>query len=218
MKIPNPVLTANWKRAAENRVQGRQRLNLAPDEQVILGVGQLQQRKGVEDFIDMATAIPDKKFVWVGGRPWGRFTEGVARINNRIRKAPENIQFPGLLDLENMPQIYAAADVFVFPSYQENCPLAPLEAAASGLPVIFRNLPEYRTLFHTPYLSAASTPKFISLIYSLLTNNETYKNAVQLSTQLLEDFDQDKIRNEIIRLYQEVIAASAQPAYQRVAR
>ena len=60
--------------------------------------------------------------------------------------------------------------------------------------------------------------KFISLIYSLLTNNETYKNAVQLSTQLLEDFDQDKIRNEIIRLYQEVIAASAQPAYQRVAR
>jgi glycosyltransferase involved in cell wall biosynthesis len=41
-----------------------------------------------------------------------------------------------MLELEDMPLVYAAADVLLFPSYQENCPLAPLEAAACGLPVV----------------------------------------------------------------------------------
>ena len=83
---------------------------------MVLGVGQLQARKGVEDFIDIATAIPGAEFVWVGGRPFGAMTEGISRINDRIESAPENIHFSGMVDLEIMPLMYAAGDVLLFTS------------------------------------------------------------------------------------------------------
>jgi len=37
-----------------------------------------------------------------------------------------------LFPLEKMPLLYNAADMLLFPSYQENCPLVPIEAAAAG--------------------------------------------------------------------------------------
>jgi 1,2-diacylglycerol-3-alpha-glucose alpha-1,2-galactosyltransferase len=137
VKIYNPVLISKWKRTEENRQKGRELLKLSGDKKVILGVGQLQSRKGVEDFLDVAEAMPEAEFVWVGGRPFGKLTEGIQRINNRIKTASPHIHFPGLFDLADMPAIYAAADVLLFTSYQENCPLAPLEAAASGMPVVY---------------------------------------------------------------------------------
>jgi glycosyltransferase involved in cell wall biosynthesis len=42
----------------------------------------------------------------------------------------------GFLDRERLAQLYADADLFVFPSPTETCGLVALEAMASGLPVI----------------------------------------------------------------------------------
>ena len=46
------------------------------------------------------------------------------------------VTFAGLVARDNMPQQYAAADVFVLPSYNEGMSVALLEALASGLPVV----------------------------------------------------------------------------------
>ncbi len=71
-KIYNPVFIERWKRNEEMRRKGRNKLGIGDDEFVILGVGQLQPRKGIEDFIDIAYAIPEAKFR-LGRRPaiWG---------------------------------------------------------------------------------------------------------------------------------------------------
>jgi len=206
VRIYNPVLIENWARTAENRKKGRKILGIKPDEKLILGVGQLQERKGVEDFIDMAAAMPGSKFVWVGGRPWGKFTEGIRRINNRIENAPSNIFFTGLKEIEDMPPMYAAADIFLFPSYQENCPLAPLEAAASGLPVVFRDIQEYSTLYQLPYLKATDTAEFIKITQQLLNDQDYYNEAVKISGKLVEKFDKNKIRAEFLDLYTQVFS------------
>jgi 1,2-diacylglycerol-3-alpha-glucose alpha-1,2-galactosyltransferase len=63
-------------------------------------------------------------------------TEGIRRLNPRIAAAGTNVRFPGLFPLDQMPLVCNAADLPLFPSYQENCPLVPLEAAAAGLPVV----------------------------------------------------------------------------------
>ena len=205
VRIYNPVLLNNWARTEINRAKGREKLRIKNDEKLVLGVGQLQERKGVEDFIDIAIAMPDVKFVWVGGRPWGVFTEGVDRINNRIENAPVNIFFTGLLDVKDMPPMYAAADIFLFPSYQENCPLAPLEAATAGLPVVYRNLHEYKSLYTHPYLKADDTAGFIQTTKELLTNQSFYNEAVKLSQGLILDFDKEKIKNDLVGLYKGVL-------------
>ena len=204
-KIYNPIFAEKWERTQENRKRGREILGLEDSETVVLGVGQLQERKGVEDYIDIGEAIPGAKFIWVGGRPMGFFTEGINRINRRIKNAENNICFAGIYDLNDMPAIYAAADIFLFPSYQENCPFAPLEAAASGMPVIFRNLKEYELLLKNPYLKASDTANFISLTLRLITDQSFYNEAVQISAQLIKQFDKDVIRKELIDLYDSVM-------------
>ncbi|WP_299289470.1 glycosyltransferase [uncultured Mucilaginibacter sp.] len=171
-----------------------------------MGVGQLQSRKGVEDFLDIAEALPEATFVWVGGRPFGKLTEGIKRINTRIKEASPHIHFTGMLDLKYMPSVYAAADLLLFTSYQENCPLAPIEAAACGMPVVYRDIREYELLYEQPYLKAKNTPEFIELTKQLLNEPEFYQQGLAISSELIKQFDQEKIRQQLINLYREVAA------------
>ena len=205
VNIYNPVHIETWKRTAENRKKGRQLLGLNEDEFVVLGVGQLVRRKGVDDFLDIAEAIPDVKFVWAGGRPFGGLTEGIKRIDDRFRNAGANFISAGPVDLEDMPLIYAAADLMLFPSYQENCPLAPVEAAACGMPVIYRDIEEYRSLYKYQYLKAQSTEEFIVLTKKMINDREFYETGLKISEQLLTQFDKEIIREKLIAVYKSLL-------------
>lgn len=201
VRINNPINLDNWHFTAENRNLGRQFLGCSKNEKVVLGVGQLQKRKGVEDFIEMAKQLPEFTFVWVGGRPFGRLTEGVKRIDEKIKAAPSNCKFVGMLDLEKMPLVYAASDIFVFSSYQENSPLAPIEAAACGLPIIFRDLIEYRLLYDCPYIKANTNEEFVQKIRQLGTEVEINEAAKTMSANLVKLFDKNVIYEQLMGLY-----------------
>ncbi len=207
VQINNPIHIEKWKRTEENRKKGRDILGLKDNDFVVLGSGQLEGRKGVEDYIDIAEAIPEAKFIWVGGRPFGPLTEGIIRIHSRIVKAPKHVKFQGPVDLSEMPFMYAAADMLLFPSYQENCPLAPLEAAASGMPVVYRDIPEYTSLYKHPYLKARTTGEFIEITKRLIYDQSFYKEGQDISMQLITQFDKNRIREEMIHLYQDLIVA-----------
>ena len=56
----------------------------------------------------------------------------------------ENAVFLG--HVSEMPELYRAADLFLFPTFGENQSLATLEAMASGLPVLSSNIPAQREL------------------------------------------------------------------------
>lgn len=200
--VYNPVHTDTWIRTEENRNRGRQMLGLTENEFVVLGVGQLTGRKGVDDFLDVAEAVPEAKFVWAGGRPFGGLSEGIKRIDDRFSKAGENVINAGQIDLEDMPLIYAAADLMLFPSYQENCPLAPIEAAACGMPVIYRDIEEYKSLYKYPYIKAGNKEEFIALTRRMISDRLFYKEGLYISEQLLKQFDKDIIRNKLISIYQ----------------
>jgi 1,2-diacylglycerol-3-alpha-glucose alpha-1,2-galactosyltransferase len=201
VSLPNPILLDHWKFTPEKRRMGRARFGLGEDDFVVLGVGQLIERKGVEDFLDVAKAIPGAKFIWAGGRPFGPLSDGLVKINHRIARATPNVSFTGMLGLEVMPLVYAAADLMIFPSYQENCPMAPLEAAACGLPVIFRDLREYAMLYNHPYLRAGSTEDFIGLTRRMAGDKDFLQAGKELSAHLVTQFEKEHIREELIRIY-----------------
>jgi 1,2-diacylglycerol-3-alpha-glucose alpha-1,2-galactosyltransferase len=205
VNIYNPVNIGNWKRTDENRKRGRQMLGLTENEFVVLGVGQLTGRKGVDDFLNVAESIPEVRFVWAGGRPFGGLTEGIKRIDERFSNAGKNVVNAGQINLEDMRFIYAASDLMLFPSYQENCPLAPIEAAACGMPVIYRDIEEYRSLYKNPYLKATSTDEFIALTKRMINDQEFYDEGLKISEQLLIQFDKDIIREKLIAVYQSLL-------------
>ncbi len=199
--INNPIATEKWRFTKDNFERGRNLLGIEKHKFIVLGVGQVQKRKGIEDFIDMAASLPDLSFVWVGGRPFGVLTEGIKRIDKKIKYASSNFKIIGQVDLSQMPLVYAAADIFVFPSYQENCPLAPIEAASTGLPVIFRDLKEYTLLYENNYLKANSTLDFTNLIRRLKVSEYFHKKGREISENLIEQFEEDYIYHKILNLY-----------------
>jgi 1,2-diacylglycerol-3-alpha-glucose alpha-1,2-galactosyltransferase len=204
--LNNPLLVNKWKRTHELRKKGREILGLKENDFCVLGVGQLEGRKGCEDFIEIGKHVPNAQFRWVGGRPFGMMTEGIMKLNRHIHSAPSNIKFSGLYPLTEMPCLYAAGDLFLFPSYQENCPLAPLEAASSGMPVVFRNISEYKLLYRNEYLKADNNEQFISYVKRFMDDKEEYNRGLEISKILITQFEKSEIRKKLIELYTNLIA------------
>lgn len=208
IRIDNPLHLDKWKRTEELRAKGRILLGLRENDFCVLGVGQLQQRKGPEDFIEIGKQLPGAQFRWAGGRPFGALTEGIKRLDQKIAEAPDHIQFAGLFSLADMPSIYAAADMFLFLSHQENCPLAPIEAAASGMPVVYRDIEEYKLLYKNEYCKATTISQFVDWINRLMNDPHLYESGLKISENLITQFDKYFIRQQLLRLYRRIMTGS----------
>jgi glycosyltransferase involved in cell wall biosynthesis len=102
----------------------------------VLFVGGLTARKGLSD-LARASAVLSSEGVahelWVvGGVP----DEGEAAEREVTRSLPEDTKVLGPRPHEDMPGLYAEADVFCLPSWWEAMPLTVLEAQAAALPVV----------------------------------------------------------------------------------
>jgi alpha-1,3-rhamnosyl/mannosyltransferase len=112
----------------------------------ILTVGTLEPRKNLRHMLESYALLPEplrERFplVIAGARGWrssGLVTQ-IRRINDR------HVRFLGHVDRTALPHLYAGAALFAFPSLYEGFGLPPLEAMASGTPVVVSNrasLPE----------------------------------------------------------------------------
>ena len=111
-----------WPRGVDANVY-RPRVTALPYKRpIFLTVGRLAVEKNVEAFLKLD--LPGTKLV-VG--------DGPARAG-LARQFPDAV-FVGAMHGEALAEIYAAADVFVFPSRTDTFGLVLLEALASGVPV-----------------------------------------------------------------------------------
>lgn len=112
-----------WSRGVDLdvfKLQNANRLNTAPP--IFLYVGRVAVEKNIEAFLELD--LPGSK--WVAG-------DGPAMAGLRA-KYPE-VNYLGVLDQQELAEVYASADVFVFPSKTDTFGLVLLEAMACGLPV-----------------------------------------------------------------------------------
>jgi glycosyltransferase involved in cell wall biosynthesis len=111
-----------WSRGVDTTLFHPRAVDLCLPAPVFLSVGRVAVEKNLEAFLDLN--LPGTKVV-VG--------DGPARpaLERKYRDAV----FLGAQHGEHLAEIYAAADVFVFPSRTDTFGLVLLEALASGLPV-----------------------------------------------------------------------------------
>jgi 1,2-diacylglycerol-3-alpha-glucose alpha-1,2-galactosyltransferase len=130
------------------------------DQVIVLAVGQIQPRKGVEDFIRCAQMLPDLRFTWVGGMPFGFLSAERGKMLRLRAGAPPNVDFVGMKSRSDVFRFYAAADIFFLPSRHETFGLAVLEAATAGLPIVVRDLACYREWLGGAYLTGRCAEEF----------------------------------------------------------
>ncbi len=117
--FPNVVL---WPRGVDSTLFRPRDVDLCLPKPVFLCVGRVAVEKNLEAFLDLD--LPGTKVI-VG--------DGPARL--ALEQSYLDAVFLGSLQGEALAAVYAAADVFVFPSRTDTFGLVLLEALASGLPV-----------------------------------------------------------------------------------
>jgi glycosyltransferase involved in cell wall biosynthesis len=113
----------------------RQRYHL-PDA-MILFVGTIEPRKNLVRLVEAYACLRRQgithTLVIAGRRGWRE--DAVFATVERLGLG-DHVLFPGYIPEEDLPIVYSLADLFVFPSLYEGFGLPPLEAMASGVPVV----------------------------------------------------------------------------------
>lgn len=112
----------------------RQQIGLKKNEVFFLAVGRLVYEKGHEFLIEaMATVIKEDSRAIAGICGAGPLH---AQLQSQIERLGLQNKVKLLGQWDSIPEILAAADVFVLPSRWEGLPMALLEGMMAGLPVI----------------------------------------------------------------------------------
>lgn len=127
-----------------DRASARQRLGLAPDDFVVLQLGRLVPRKGVDNVVRAVAQlrhVPKLKLLIVGGdspEPDEQRTPEIGRLRELAQSCGvlDRVIFTGQRRREQLRECYGAADVFVTTPWYEPFGITPLEAMACGVPVI----------------------------------------------------------------------------------
>lgn len=150
--IPNFVDDTNFHPVdAVERRRLRTKWGIAHRRFVVVGSGQIQERKGVFDFIQLAEQNPDVQFIWAGGFSFGRITDGYAALKKIVANPPVNLKFPGIVTRQQIAELNNIADLFLLPSYNELFPMSVLEAFSCGTPVMLRDLDLYHSIIQGYY-------------------------------------------------------------------
>lgn len=175
------------------------------DQFVVLGVGQIQKRKGIDDFIHLAQMNPDKLFVWVGGFSFGRITDGYEDYKKIYDNPPVNVRFTGIVDRPLMNDWYNLADVFLLPSYNELFPMSILEAFSTHTPVLVRDLDLYRDVIDGYYLAANDVSSWTDCLNRLASDTSFYQDQLNRAKQGADYYHPDRIAKIWLDYYRSLV-------------
>lgn len=141
----------------QRRKLARSRLGLGEHHEVLVNIGRQDYQKGQRYLLEAMArlvSVRPQLVLLIAGRS-GDVSEELAHLRNRLG-LEEQVQFLG--HREDVPDILAAADLFVFPSLYEGLPGAVLEAMALGLPVVSSDIEPVRETVEVGRSAVLVTP------------------------------------------------------------
>lgn len=198
----------------------RMKLKLPQDDFILLQLGRMVPRKGVDNVI---RALPKLKYTGVrtrliiaGGEEevCGRgFDPEIARLKQLAKDlgVQSSVTFAGRKEREELKYYYAAADIFLTTPWYEPFGITPLEAMACGTPVIgadvggikYSVLDGKTGLLVPPNDPLALADKINGLLQRRPVMEEMGRNAIQRVQAL---FTWQRVAQLMSRLYEKAIA------------
>ena len=160
-----------------------------------MGCGQVQTRKGVKDFVEVAKRNPDICFIWAGGFSFGKMTDGYKELKAIVDNPPQNVKFLGIIPRVEMNDIYNLSDVLFMPSLSELFPMAILEAVNSFKPILLRDLDLYKEILFEKYAKGIDVESFDCEIKRLSTDSSYYQAMSNNSKDISIFYSKEHVKN-----------------------
>ncbi len=125
---------------ARSRNATRRRFGLPPSQPMLLNVGRLTAQENQDVLIRALTCLPQAHLVLAGAGPQDEQFHALAVTLG----VDDRVHMLGDLPAGDIADLYAAADLFVFPSIGVTVWLAVVEAAMAGVPMVVADLPVLR--------------------------------------------------------------------------
>ncbi len=193
---------------AERRARVRRTLGLEDSDEVIINVGRQVYEKGQQYLLEameiLACRRPRARLLIAGAR--GRqskvleHTCGRAALRGRVQLLGHR---------EDIPDLLACADLFVFPSLCEGAAGALLEAMASGLPIVATRIPALEEAVeegrNAVLVDRASVESLSNAITDLLDDREAAIVFGRRSREIFEErFTLDRCRARMAEFYHQL--------------
>ncbi len=201
-----------WGNGVDSELFNPKKFNLTlrskyvPEDKIaFLYVGRLAPEKNLnmllKSFKQVNASYPEAHLVITGDGP---------SYNYLKKEAPQGVSFTGYLLGNDLAEIYASCDVFVFPSATETYGLVILEAMASELPVIAAYaggvkeniIHNYNGLACIPLDQNDLTSKMKTIISDTTLRDKLSQNARHYATQK----SWDHIFNDMVMNYHTIVS------------
>lgn len=173
-----------------------------------LCVSTLEPRKKIAELVRAWRDLPagtrqQFPLVLAGGKGW----RNDALRTEIVQASNEGwLRHLGFVDDADLPALYAAAALFIYPSIYEGFGLPPIEAMASGVPVIVSNrscLPE--VCGDAPrYVDPDDLPAFRTAIGECLSDEEWRSRAVERGVARAAEFTWERCVDDTVGVYRRV--------------
>jgi len=169
----------------------------------LLMLGRVGERKGTADLINIFKKLDNKHMILkIAG-------DGESKQYRKMVKAlglEEDISFLGWVEGKNKTDLFEGSDIFILPSYQEDLPMAILEAMSYGLPIVATNVAGIPSLVRNGYNGYLFEPgdindcvmKLKSLIADSALRQKFGKNSLEM---VKKQFEQSIVAKQIQGLY-----------------
>jgi glycosyltransferase involved in cell wall biosynthesis len=176
--IPNGISLAHLRYAAAHRARHRAAFGLQSGDQLILQVGRLspikQQLLTFESLLPLLREAGGLQLWFAGLAEDAGYAE---KLQAGIVAAGLSPQVQVLGSRPDVPELLAAADLYVMPSLLEAHSVALIEALASGVPVLASDIPAFRfaARYDGVVLREAKAPLDVEQVRRMLASDTRYE-------------------------------------------
>lgn len=207
--IPNGIILEDYHRKYSKK-ESRNILNLSQQENIILFVGSLTQRKAPDVLVKAMNLVlrryPHSRLLFVGDGNYRNDLVTLAKRNGIL----ENITFMGFVDDDTKKLCYSASDIFVLPSRSEGFGIVLLEASAYGLPLVVSDLEVFHSIVQDNYngfFTEKENENDLALkILCLLEDARLREKMGENAEKEVKHFDWNSIADETEKIYLNIIS------------
>jgi len=209
IEFPIDPVIYDW----QSKLNAKYDLELDPSKKHVVNIGLWTKGKNQGEGLALARKFPNVEFHFVGNQAVN-FKEYWEPL---MKDVPDNITVWG--ERSDTDKFLLAADVFMFNSTWECNPLVLREAISYGLPILARNLPQYKDMF-TAYIEDLHPMKMKNQLSKLLSAKSTYNVPTNNTIAVFGDvhkhlynkvIDMDITENNVSNEYQIVQHFVGQP-------